>query len=182
MAILHAPVRNPGSLSKGWGGGWDVTASGTQCGAKIGTGDHFHDASHFYTRIRESLESAQVTGMDTNTNCIVCGREAGYHRAVVDVVAESVVGGLCRECEREEFGRTLDRGFFETRDGCMFCERDGHVAIPVWRPVAEQTPSGTVVTEVTYTVDDATARLCDEHVSTISGAYPASRPQLVPSK
>lgn len=120
--------------------------------------------------------------MDTNTNCIACGQTAGYHRAVVDLVEESVVGGLCRECESEEFGRTLERGFFETRDGCVLCGRDGHVAIPVWRPVARQTAGGTVVNEVSYTVDDATVRLCDEHVSAIAGEFPADRKRPVPTK
>lgn len=120
--------------------------------------------------------------MDTNSHCIVCGNEAGYHRAVVDVVEETVVGGFCRECEREEFGRTLERGVLETRDGCVFCDRDGHVAIPIWRPTARRTDSGTVVNEVIFTVDDATVRLCDEHVSAVAGAFPADRKRPVPTK
>ena len=118
--------------------------------------------------------------MDVNANCIVCGRESGYHRAVVDTVDDSVVGCLCRECERAEFGRTLERGFFEQREGCVLCDRDGTVALPVWRPVARETPDGTVVSEVTYTVDSGTVRLCDEHLSAIAGAFPAPETSPVP--
>lgn len=113
--------------------------------------------------------------MEETTNCIVCGRDAGYHRAAIDVVEDRVVGGLCRECEREEFGRTLERGFFETRDGCVLCERDGHVAIPIWRPIARQTDDGAVVNEVTFTIDDGTMLLCDEHVATIAEEFPTNR-------
>lgn len=108
-------------------------------------------------------------------HCIVCGRDAGYHRAVVDTFEDEVVGALCRECEREEFGRTLERGMFEHRDGCAFCDRDGAVAMPVWRAQARRTPVGDVVSEVTFSVDEGTVRLCDEHVSTIAGEFPAVR-------
>ncbi|MFW5937941.1 MAG: hypothetical protein ACOCSN_03275 [Halanaeroarchaeum sp.] len=112
--------------------------------------------------------------MDSNGNCIVCGRDAGYHRAVVDVFEEAMIGGLCRDCEREEFGRTFERGFFETRDGCILCGRDGYVAMPVWRPVARETDDGTVVNEVRYRVDEGTVRLCDEHVGAIAGEFPTA--------
>ncbi|MFB6124388.1 MAG: hypothetical protein ABEJ59_00320 [Halanaeroarchaeum sp.] len=108
--------------------------------------------------------------------CIACGRHAGYHRAVVDTLDDELVGAFCRECEREEFGRSLERGFFEHREGCALCERDGHVAIPVWTPVARHTPEGDVISEVTYRVDAATVRLCDEHLATIAGEYPGERP------
>ncbi|MFB6070591.1 MAG: hypothetical protein ABEJ76_06150 [Halanaeroarchaeum sp.] len=108
-------------------------------------------------------------------NCIVCGREAGYHRAVVDTLEDDLVGAICRECEHEEFGRSLERGFFDRREGCVLCERDGHVAIPVWRPTARRTPDGDVINEVAYQVDDATVRLCDEHVTMLAGEYPGER-------
>ncbi|MGM0399383.1 MAG: hypothetical protein ACQEQY_10390 [Halobacteriota archaeon] len=121
-------------------------------------------------------------GTEETTNCIVCGRDGGYHRAVVDVVEERVVGALCRECEREEFGRTLDRGFFEAREGCALCDRDGHVAIPIWRPVARTTDDGAVINEVTFAVDEATVRLCDEHVAAIAEEFPATRRRPVPSR
>jgi hypothetical protein len=112
--------------------------------------------------------------MDSKGHCIVCGRDAGYHRAVVDMFEDAVVGGLCRECEHEEFGRSLNRGRFESRDGCILCGRDGHVAFPVWRPVARETADGAVVNEVTYHVDAGTVRLCDEHVGVIAGEFPTS--------
>lgn len=109
--------------------------------------------------------------------CIVCGREAGYHRAVVDTYDERLVGGLCRECEREEFGRVLERARFADRSGCLLCDRDGQVAIPVWRPTARRTAGGDVVSEVAYRVDRETARLCDEHLADVAGHYPISRPR-----
>lgn len=118
-------------------------------------------------------------GMDPTETCINCERDAGYHRAVVDTVADRVLGGLCRECEQEEFGRILERGLFKRRDGCILCERDGHVALPIWRPVARRTGDGTVVNEVTYTVEESTVTLCDEHVSVIAESYPLQSPRPV---
>lgn len=106
-------------------------------------------------------------------SCIVCGRDAGYHRAVVDVVEERVVGGLCRECEREEFGRVLERGRFG--EDCVFCDRDGHVALPVWRPDPREREDGTVLNTVTYRIDGGTVHLCDEHVTAIAGEFPTVR-------
>lgn len=106
--------------------------------------------------------------------CVVCHRKGGFHRAVVDTTGEEVLGSLCRECEREEFGRSIDRGLFQPGDGCIFCERDGTVAIPLWRPDTRTTAGGTVVNEVSIEVDDATLRLCDEHLAAVAGEYPGS--------
>lgn len=96
--------------------------------------------------------------------CIVCGCDAGYHRAIVDQVDGRQVGGLCRECERLEFGRSLARGRFRETDGCMLCARDGYVALPLGEPVARRTPEDSVVSDVSYAVGEETPRLCDEHL------------------
>lgn len=148
----------------------------------VGRADHFHVANHLYAPVGGTIRIEQVPGMDGNDTCIVCGRAGGYHRAVVDTFEAELVGGLCRECEREQFGHTLERGFFESREGCVLCDRDGHVAIPLWRPVARETSDGTVVSEVTYAVDDGTVRLCDEHLSAFAGAFPTRDAHPVPQR
>lgn len=101
-------------------------------------------------------------------DCIVCGDAAGFHRAVLSEFRERRLGGLCRECERVEFGRSLERGFFRETDGCMLCARDGHVALPVGEAVARRDENGEVESEVTFEVTDATLRLCDEHLDMLA--------------
>lgn len=103
--------------------------------------------------------------------CIVCGQDAS-HRAVLDLVAERRVGGLCRECERTEFGRSLERGRFRETEGCILCARDGHYALPIGRPTAAPRTDGAVEGGVEYDVDDVTVRLCDEHLHALSETTP----------
>ncbi len=102
-------------------------------------------------------------------DCIVCGCDAGYHRAIVDSIDGRQVGGLCRECERLEFGRSLARGLFRETDGCILCPRDGHVALPLGEPVARRTPEEGVISDVSYAVGAETPRLCDEHLHELRG-------------
>ena len=99
--------------------------------------------------------------------CIHCGDDAGYNRAVVDVVSGIELGGLCRDCEREEFGNSLARGDWACRDGCAFCDRDGYYALPLWEPyVVEE--GDHLVNRVDYAVTDATVHFCDEHLHRIA--------------
>lgn len=106
-------------------------------------------------------------------NCICCGLDAGYNRAVVDRVRGERVGDLCLSCEEGEFGETLrrtERG----EDGCALCSRDGSYALPTWRPFAEAGADGALVSRVDYRVDAATAHLCDRHLRLLEGTEAAS--------
>jgi len=95
------------------------------------------------------------------TNCICCGRPAGYNRAVVDVLSGRELAGLCRNCELDEFGRILER-FAQTGPQCAVCNRDGHIALAAWKPSVERSASK-LVSRVEYEVTDRTPLLYDEH-------------------
>lgn len=104
--------------------------------------------------------------------CVVCGQEAGYHRAVIDEVEDRRIGGLCRDCERTEFGRSLQRGHFRETEGCILCARDGHYALPLGEPTATRNEEGRVVGSIDYDVGAETVRLCDEHLHGLAAATP----------
>lgn len=94
-------------------------------------------------------------------NCIRCDRRAGYNRAVVDTVSGRELGGFCRNCEFEEFGRSLERSSQAERT-CLMCERDGHFGLATWTSTLKR-DDWRLVSEVDYEVTDRTAFLCDEH-------------------
>ena len=99
-------------------------------------------------------------------NCIRCSCEAGYNRVVVDTVSSRERGGFCRNCEFEEFGRSLDR-FSQGDRTCLMCDRDGYVAFAAWTPVLED-GGGRLVSSVEYDVTDRTPFLCDEHLHLVT--------------
>lgn len=99
-------------------------------------------------------------------DCVRCGREAGYNRVVVDTVSDSELGGFCRNCEFDEFGKALDR-FAGAGRQCAMCERDGHVAFATWTPVLRD-GGERLVSAVEYDVTDRSPFLCDEHFHLIS--------------
>ena len=73
------------------------------------------------------------------------------------------LGGLCVNCERDEFGRALERGTWTAGDSCAVCARDGHFALPA--PRAELVERGAIaVSSVSYRVTGDTVLLCDEHL------------------
>lgn len=121
---------------------------------------HFQSAPYVYTTPRLLPKSRSYTEV-TIMNCIRCGRDAGYNRAVIDTVSGVELGGFCRNCEFDEFGRALDR-FDATERECAMCNRDGHFAFAIWRPTLKE-GVGRLVSEVEYEVGDRTPFLCDEH-------------------
>ncbi|WP_254546640.1 hypothetical protein [Halomarina pelagica] len=108
--------------------------------------------------------------------CIACGRDAGFNRAVLDVVTDEVVGGFCVRCERRDFGRSLARGDWGRVEGCALCDRDGFYALPLWLPYTEDR-GGDTVCRVAMEGRESTPRLCDGHVATIEGSRERSRPE-----
>ncbi|MFC7157433.1 hypothetical protein ACFQPA_18550 [Halomarina halobia] len=104
----------------------------------------------------------------TATECVACGLGAGFNRAVLDVVTGDLLGGLCVGCEERNFGKSLVRGDWSLVEGCAFCARDGFYALPLWRPYTENR-GGDTVCRVALSVDGATLRLCDEHLTAIAG-------------
>lgn len=101
-------------------------------------------------------------------NCIRCGNRAGYNRAVIDTLSGHELGGFCRNCEYDQFGRTLDR-YAQSGRSCAMCNRDGHFVLPAWEPT--MTAEGaTLVSRVDYEVTECTPTLCDEHFHQIRDA------------
>lgn len=100
--------------------------------------------------------------------CVRCGKRAGYNRLVVDLVAGDREGGLCRNCEFDTFGRTLE--WHSRSDGsCLCCDRDGSVGIARWR--AE--PDGESFSmDVTY--HPRMPLLCDEHFQALKQGEPTA--------
>ncbi|ARS88733.1 hypothetical protein B1756_02490 [Natrarchaeobaculum aegyptiacum] len=112
-------------------------------------------------------EYGSEIGGDDEMNCVRCGHESGYNRAVIDRFSGAKIGHLCMNCEREEFGNVLE---YSTRgdDECVLCERDGQIELPRFVPVERQVGE-TVVVE--SEIEDGTApRLCDEHFHAITEA------------
>lgn len=100
--------------------------------------------------------------------CVACGGAAGYNRAVVDTVADELVGGLCLECERS----AIDAPIFASERGvtCATCSRDGFFALPKWRIYpTRKTETGQL--SVGYAVQDDTVRLCDRHFQQVATAF-----------
>jgi tRNA G26 N,N-dimethylase Trm1 len=98
--------------------------------------------------------------------CIACGAAAGYNRAVVDVLSGGQVGALCVNCEREEFGKSLERGQWAAVENCAFCDRDAFYALPKWLPELHE-EDGATVSRVDYEVTEGTLCMCDEHLHEI---------------
>lgn len=98
-------------------------------------------------------------------NCVSCGRRAGYNRVVVDLVSGVEVGGLCVDCEAEEFGKVLERGYWDGEE-CGLCPRDGQFALPEWEAEATER-DGDLHCSVSYSVTGGTPVLCDEHLHAI---------------
>lgn len=100
--------------------------------------------------------------------CVACGRDAGYNRAVVDTLADELVGGLCLGCERSSYGCDLDG---TTHDpNCTLCAHDGFFALPKWRIEDRAAPSQPDSLTVGYAVDGGTSRLCDGHFHDLASA------------
>jgi hypothetical protein len=99
-------------------------------------------------------------------NCVRCGLDAGYNRVVVDLLSGVELGGFCVDCEHEEFGRSLERGFW-TGDDCALCDRDGHFALATWEPEATER-EGDLHCSVDYDVTPDTVLACDEHLHAIT--------------
>lgn len=98
-------------------------------------------------------------------NCLTCGRDAGFNRAVVHVLSGQAVGRLCRNCELTHFGQRLETSAVG-RDACTFCDRDGHFALPTFRPCVVE-DGGTLVSTTEPAVTDVAPRACDYHVDAL---------------
>ena len=101
-------------------------------------------------------------------DCIACGLRAGYNRAVVDLYSGAELDGFCLNCERGEFGRSLERSRGGTGERCLLCNRDGQFALPLWVPSLVD-EAGRRVSRVDYAVTVATPRLCDEQFDELRG-------------
>lgn len=95
--------------------------------------------------------------------CVSCGGKAGYYRAVIDTVYNSEIGGLCKNCAVEHFGKTLDIGHFNAKDGCLLCERDGYLALPIWEAEVSDSQLRKTVFTNKYEITSNTPKLCDSH-------------------
>lgn len=98
--------------------------------------------------------------------CISCNEAKPPHRVVIDAVDETLLGGYCRGCEEESFGRSLRRRAWHPADRCLLCERDGFYTLPLLRI---ETDAGAESPESSVTVSIAgranTVELCDRHLN-----------------
>ena len=93
--------------------------------------------------------------------CILCGGEGGYNRAVMDLFSGSRIGQLCMNCEKDEFGNTLEYRTGGEDRTCLLCQRDGQVAFPRYTPETRLEGNHVVFTSV---IEDGRGPcLCDEH-------------------
>lgn len=108
-------------------------------------------------------------------NCLRCGREAGYNRVVIDLLAGTELGRLCMNCEKDQFGECLEYFGSAGADDCAFCERDGHFALARWLPSVEDRGDRLVCTAEVERTDTA-VKVCDEHFHEIADVEaPAER-------
>ncbi|MFC3958249.1 hypothetical protein [Halovivax cerinus] len=105
---------------------------------------------------------------DDSRRCIRCRCEPGYNRAVIDLVTNTAVGALCRNCELDVVPDTdrFERDSADGTCGCPGCARDSTVSFPRWLPQTTVS-NGVVESRVDYTRDDRPFALCDEHVDTL---------------
>ncbi len=99
---------------------------------------------------------------DRIMNCVRCGNDAGYNRLVAELYSGAEIGGLCMNCEKEQYGECLSYVARNEPRQCAFCERDGHFALPRWVPSLEKTDDK-VVSTVSLEETDTAVKLCDEH-------------------
>jgi len=97
-------------------------------------------------------------------DCIECGAESNYHRAVVERVTGIVLGSYCVSCERRRFGDALDGA--ERRDAaddrCVVCDQPGHYLLPIYAVDVD-------ITEPALSIESAwlgrdAPRLCFDHL------------------
>lgn len=93
--------------------------------------------------------------------CVNCRKNAGYNRAVIELFSGVEIGGLCMNCERDEFGRHFDSSTDADRC-CSLCNRDGQVQFPRYVPETH-VRDGDLVVESSIETGDAVPCLCDEH-------------------
>ncbi|WP_247728669.1 hypothetical protein [Halovivax limisalsi] len=96
--------------------------------------------------------------------CLRCDAAAGYNRVVLDLVADTIVGSLCRNCELDHLSDWTESARERSISACHCrgCNRDPHVSFPRWLP--ETTVSdGVIESTVTYDRAETSLLLCDEH-------------------
>lgn len=110
-------------------------------------------------------------------DCLACDHPSGYNRAVVDTTTDEELGPLCVRCEKAHLGELAAHPSSRpTDDTCLYCDRHGVWALPKWLPEAHE-EAGSVISRVDYDVQQATLRLCDEHLAAV-GVSPLTPPQV----
>jgi len=93
-------------------------------------------------------------------DCIECGEESNYHRAVVELVTGTVLGSYCVDCEDRRFGDELDT--HTANDRCVCCDRLGHYLLPVHYIDVDLTDREAPAE--TGWIDRSAPRLCFDHL------------------
>lgn len=107
--------------------------------------------------------------MEGRVACVICGNDAGYNRAAVDVYRDEEIGRLCMTCERAEFGKSLTYTDTGAAAECTFCRRDGQVSFPRFLPAARAAGPDVVVKSHLENADGA-PQLCGEHFHAVTEA------------
>ena len=96
-------------------------------------------------------------------NCIHCGRQSDYHRAVHEVATGLDLGALCARCERERLGELPDTPSASGRT-CVECGDHADYALPEHSMVFDDRGDGERRVEG-FLVTDDTPRVCWRHLS-----------------
>ncbi len=108
--------------------------------------------------------------------CVACGHQSSYNRAVVDTVDDTEIGVLCPNCERKQFGQALETGDW-IDEVCVLCNRDGYYALPEWRAYVVEV-DGKRVSRSEYSMEPPSPYLCDLHYDQLTESAPADAEQV----
>lgn len=95
--------------------------------------------------------------------CIMCGKSAGFNRAILDVLSGQTLGRLCRNCELDHFGQRMEMQDRSDDGECVFCDRRGHYALPKFVATIVES-EGELISTNEPEVTDATPEICEHHV------------------
>lgn len=116
-------------------------------------------------------------------NCVNCGRDANFHKVLVDLDTDSVVGGVCRSCEHELFQRSDGAGRGGPEE-CLRCGGPHRYAIPQLELLIESDGSAEIK-DIEFDISRETIRLCQRHadeITTVLSGSPSQQTLHVPSK
>ena len=102
-----------------------------------------------------------------NMECISCGSDEVFNRAIINQLSGEGIGFYCEDCESKEFGGLLDNEKWHQENGCAFCENSGKYKLPKLDCVIERDNGSIRVIE--YQRYEYKITLCSDHTETVLG-------------